>query len=149
MINKLQKLLPVILSTFKITSNLAVENLALRQQLAIMKRSSKKPSLRIRDRLFWVFLSRFWSNWKETLIIVKPETVVRWHKKGFKRFWKWKSRSKGPGRPKINPEIRALILKMAQANPFWGAPRIHGELLKLGIDIWPKSSVATVWCRIA
>jgi hypothetical protein len=100
-----------------------------------MKRSIKRPQLRSRDRLFWVLLSRFWSNWQEALIIVKPETVIGWHQKGFRLFWKFKSRRKGPGRPPISPEIRNLILKMAKANPLWGAPRIHGELLKLGIKV--------------
>ena len=69
------------------------------------------------------------------MIIVKPDTVVRWHKKGFKIFWKFKSLRKGPGRPPVNPEILDLVRKMAEANPLWGAPRIHGELLKLGIEI--------------
>jgi len=115
--------------------DLALENLALRQQLATMKRSAKRPRFRNRDRLFWVLLFRFWGNWQEPLIIVKPETVIRWHKKGFKLFWKFKSRQKRPGRPPVSPEIRDLILKMAAANPLWGAPRIHGELLKLGIEI--------------
>ena len=116
-------------------SDLALENLALRQQLAILKRPKKRPQIRTKDRLFWIMLSRFWSNWQEPLIVVKPETVIRWHRKGFKLFWKFKSRRKGPGRPPISPEIRDLILKMAKANPLWGAPRIHGELLKLGIEI--------------
>jgi transposase InsO family protein len=116
-------------------SDLALENLALRQQVAIMKRAAKQPRLRTKDRLFWVLLFRFWTNWQEALIIVKPETVIRWHRKGFKLFWKFKSRLKGPGRPPISPEIRDLVRRMAKANPLWGAPRIHGELLKLGIDI--------------
>ena len=115
--------------------DLVLENLALRQQLAAMKRSAKRPRLRNRDRLFWILLSRFWGNWQEPLIVVKPETVIRWHRRGFKLFWKFKSRRKGPGRPPVSPEIRDLILKMANANPLWGAPRIHGELLKLGIEI--------------
>ena len=100
-----------------------------------MKRSAKRPRLRNRDRLFWVLLSRFWRNWQEPLIVVKPETVIRWHRKGFKLFWKFKSRRKGPGRPPVSREIRDLIRTMAKANPLWGAPRIHGELLKLGIEI--------------
>ena len=128
-------------------SDLALENLALRQQLAAMKRSNKRPQVRSRDRLFWVLLSRFWTNWQEALIIVKPETVIRWHRKGFKLFWKFKSRRKGSGRPPISPEIRDLILKMAKANPLWGAPRIHGELLKLGIEISERtvSNLMTRW----
>jgi transposase InsO family protein len=117
------------------TAELVLENLALRQQLTTMKRSIKRPQLRCRDRLFWVFLSRFWSNWREALVIVKADTVVRWHKKSFKLFWKFKSRRKGPGRPPVSPEIRDLVRKMLEANPLWGAPRIHGELLKLGIEI--------------
>ena len=124
-----------ILFGFKRTFDIALENLALRQQLATMKRSGKRSQLRASDRLFWIMLCRFWSNWQEPLIVVKPETVIRWHRKGFKLFWKFKSRRKGPGRPPISPEIRDLILKMANANPLWGAPRIHGELLKLGIEI--------------
>jgi hypothetical protein len=100
-----------------------------------MKRSDKRPRLHNRDRLFWILLSRFWNNWQEPLIVVKPETVIRWHRKGFKLFWKFKSRRKGPRRPPISPEIRDLVRRMAKANPLWGAPRIHGELLKLGIEI--------------
>jgi hypothetical protein len=115
--------------------DLVLENVALRQQLNAMKRSIKRPQIRTKDRLFWVLFSRFWSNWQEPLIVVRPETVVRWHRKGFKLFWKFKSRRKGPRRPPISPEIRDLILKMAAANPIWGAPRINGELLKLGIEI--------------
>jgi hypothetical protein len=98
-------------------SDLALENLALRQQLAILKRSAKRPRLRSRERLFWVLLSRFWSNWQEFLIIVKPETVIRWHRKGFKLFWKFKSRRKGPGRPQFSSDIRDLVRRMAKANP--------------------------------
>ena len=121
------------------TSNLVLENLALRQQLAAMKRSIKRPQLRSRDRLFWILLSRFWSNWWQALIIVKPDTVVRWHKKGFKLFWKFKSRRKGSGRPPVSSEIRDLVRKMAKANLLWGAPRIHGELLKLGFEICERT----------
>jgi transposase InsO family protein len=135
MMKKLLKLFLNILLGPQKNSDLALENLALRQQVATMKRSIKRPQLRSRDRLFWVLLSRFWSNWREALIIVKPDTVVRLHKKGFKLFWRFKSRHKGPGRPPISPEIRDLVRKMAKANPLWGAPRIHGELLKLGIEI--------------
>jgi len=121
---------------FSITANLAMENLALRQQLAIMKRACKRPQFQPKDRLFWVLLSRLWCRWRHVLIIVKPETVVGWHRQGFKLFWKYKSRHKGGGdRSRINKEIRGLVRKMAKANPFWGAPRIHGELLELGLEI--------------
>lgn len=116
-------------------TGLVLENLALRQQLAVLQRSVKRPRLRRRDRAFWVLLSRVWTNWRSALTIVKPDTVVRWHRKGFKLYWRWKSRKRGPGRPPVSPEIRALIRQMAEANPLWGAPHIHGELLKLGIEI--------------
>jgi len=88
--------------------------------------------------MFWVLLSRVWSGWRECLHIVQPETVVRWHRQGFRYYWCWKSRA--PGRPKIDPEIRGLVRRICRANPLWGAPRIHGEWLKLGI----KVSEATV-----
>jgi len=136
---RLQKLFATILCRFKKTFDLALENLALRQQLAILKRSSEWPRLRPRDRLFWVVLSRIWSNWQEALIVVKPDTVVRWHRKGFKLFWRHKSRRRGQGRPPISPDVRNLIRRMAEANPLWGAPRIHGELLKLGIEICERT----------
>jgi len=98
-----------------------------------MKQSVKRPKIRMRDRIFWVLLFRIWRGWKDALIVVKPATVIRWHRKGFRLFWKFKS--KIPGRPRINPEIRKLVKKMALANPTWGAPRIHGELIKLGFDL--------------
>ena len=119
----------------RITSYLAAQNLALRQQLAVMKRTNKRPKLKTLDRLFWVLLSRIWSPWRKSLIIVKPETVVRWHRNGFKLFWKFKSKPKGQGRPHINREIYDLVTKIATANPSWGAPRIHGELLRLGFEV--------------
>ena len=116
-------------------TDLVLENLALRQQLEVLQRSVKRPRLRRRDRFFWVLLSRIWSNWRSALTIVKPDTVVRWHRKGFKLYWRWNCRKRGPGRPPVSPEIRALIRQMAQANPLWGAPHIHRELVKLGIEI--------------
>jgi len=114
--------------------DIALENLALRQQPAVFKRKCPRPRLRGRDRFFWVWLSRSWKDWPRALIIVRPETVVAWRRKGFRLFWTWMSRRKS-GRPEVSPAIRALILNMAAANPLWGAPRIHGELLKLGIHI--------------
>jgi len=115
--------------------SLMLENLALRHQLAVLQRSSLRPRLRPADRLFWVLLCRLWSDWTDALSLVKPETVVRWHRTGFTRYWTWKSRRNGQGRPAVSPEIRALIRRMAGANPLWGAPRIHGELQKLGVEI--------------
>ena len=90
---------------------------------------------------------RFWSNWQEPLIVVKPETVIRWHRKGFKLFWRFKSRQKGPGRPPVSPGIRNLVCRMVEANPLWGAPRIHGELLKLGIEISERTVSNLMPCR--
>jgi putative transposase len=115
-------------------SSLALENLALRQQLAVLRRSVKRPKLRRRDRLFWVLLKRYWDGWESRLILVKPETVVRWHHQGFKAFWRWKSRRR-PGRPLLAPEVIALIKRMAGENPTWGAPRITSELLLLGYQV--------------
>ena len=119
---------------------LAAENLALRQQLAILNRKVHRPKLHRRDRFFWAILSQFWKDWREVLIIVKPETVIKWRRQGFKLYWRWKS--KAPlGRPKINKEIRELIGKMSRENPLWGVPRIQAELRLLGFDL-AESTVA-------
>src|SRR6516162_10701693 len=112
---------------------IALENLALRQQLIVFKRRGPRPRLRKADRLFWLCLSKTWKGWRRALIIVKPETVVSWHRKGFRLFWTCISRRKRSGRPGMSRELRDWVWKMAEANPLWGAPRIHGELLKLGI----------------
>jgi len=111
---------------------IAAENLALRQQLGVLRRSAKRPRLRQRDRVFWVWLSRLWADWQSSLVIVKPETVIRWHRKGFRLYWGWKSRKQKPSRPKVDAEIRQLIRRMARENPTWGAPRIQSELALLG-----------------
>ena len=86
------------------------------------------------DRWLWVLLARVWAGWRTTLVIMKPETVVAWHRKGFRLWWTWKSRHR-IGRPPVPADLRTLIQTMAEANPRWGAPRIHGELLKLGVDV--------------
>ena len=115
---------------------MALENLALRQQLGILMRTSKRPRLRRTDRLFWVCPAKIWKGWKSVILIVQPETVLRWQRRRFRLYWRQLSQRKNPGRPKVNAEIRALVEKMATANPLWGAPRIHGELLiKLGIEV--------------
>ena len=114
---------------------LVLENLALRHQLAVLQRTAPRPRLRPSDRVFWVLLARLWHGWAEVVAIVQPETVIRWQRTGFRLFWTWKSRRPGPGRPAVAPEVRALIRTMARANPLWGAPRIHGELQKLGLEI--------------
>lgn len=115
---------------------LQLEVLALRHQLLVLQRSTRDRRLRLKpsDRVFWIWLSRLWSDWRNSLRIVKPETVIAWNRKGFRVYWSWKSRAKA-GRPAASREVRTMIQCMSLANPRWGAPRIHGELLKLGIDI--------------
>ena len=120
-------------SSFRFRRDLAFENLLLRQQLAVMKQSHSRPSISPADRLIWVLASKRWPSWRDTLLIVKPETVIRWHREGFRRYWARKSKRRG--RPKLDAEIKSLIRRLCWANPLWGAPRIHGELLKLGINI--------------
>ncbi len=133
MLKWLEIIVRTIVSTLCTQRSLAIENLVLRQQLAVLKHRHPRPRLTDTDRFFWVVLSRIWAGWRESLHIVQPETVVRWHRQGFRYYWRWKSRRRG--RPRIDPEIRQLIRRMCRANPLWGAPRIHGELLKLGIDV--------------
>jgi len=124
-----------------------IEILALRHQLAVLqRRTQKRPSLRTADRLLWVILSRVWERWRAALVIVKPETVIAWQRKGFRLYWRWKSRAGKSGRPCVSREIRELIRQMSSANPLWGAPRIHGELLKLGIQI-SQATVAKYMMR--
>ena len=115
--------------------SLVLENLALRHQLVVLQRTVPRPRLRPSDRVFWVLLARLWHGWAEVVAIVQPETVIRWQRTGFRLVWTWKSRRSEPGRPAVAPDVRALIRTMARANPLWGAPRIHGELQKLGIEI--------------
>jgi putative transposase len=114
---------------------LALENLALRQQLAVLSQQRKRPPLRRRDRLFWVVLSWLYTDWRSALVLVQPDTVVRWHQQGFRLFWRWKSRTKRVGRPPLDEEIIALIRRMARENPTWGSPRIQAELRLLGHDV--------------
>jgi transposase InsO family protein len=132
---------------FRSRAVLELENLALRHQIGVLQRSARKRcKLTQADRLFWVLLSRLWRDWRSALAIVKPETVVAWHRAGFRRFWTWKVRCGQPGRPAIPREVRDLIRQMCRENPGWGAPRIHGELLKLGFDIG-ESSVSKYMVR--
>jgi len=114
---------------------LALENLALRHQLAVYRRTKPRPKLRTMDRLFWVGLARVWTGWRQSLVIVAPATVLRWQRRRFRDHWTQLSGQPAGGRPPVNAELTALVRKMAAANPLWGAPRIHGELLKLGIDV--------------
>ncbi len=128
-------LLAVVRALLQPRSDLVLENLALRQQLAVLMHSGRRPRITRADRWFWVMLRRCWSRWTEVLIFVKPETVVSWHRRGFRRYWTWLSRRGRRGRPAIETNLRALIRRMAMENPTGGAPRIHGELLMLGFDI--------------
>jgi hypothetical protein len=112
---------------FRYRSQLALENLTLRQQLAVLRRKVVRPRLRHAERAFWVSLARVWDQWRSALILVRPETVLRWHRQGFRYFWRWKSR----GRPCVNPELIRLVRRMSRENPLWGAPRIRSELLLL------------------
>jgi len=108
----------------------------LRQQLTVLKRRRPRPALNLFDKLFWVAVSRLWSQWKQSIIVVTPETVVGWHRAGFRMYWRLISRVRGPvGRRPTPKEVRELIFRMVVENPTWGAPRIHGELLMLGFDI--------------
>ena len=110
-------------------SCLLIENFALRQQLAVLTAKRPRPRMRVADRVFWLGLRRFWPQWKEALVIIQPDTVVRWHREGFRKYWTWKSRRRSVGHPFTKAEIRALVRRMAAENLTWGAPRIHGEVL--------------------
>lgn len=120
-------------SSMKTQRMLALENRALRQQVVMLKRSVKRARPSTMDRFFWIAFASFVGNWRESLIALHPDTIVRWHQEGFRRYWARKSRR--AGRPVLDPEIRLLIRRIQSENVTWGAPRIHGELLKLGYDI--------------
>ena len=135
----LSALLASTLSVFRTRAALQLEIIALRHQLGVLQRSVKRPKLNRFDRFLWAWLCEAWSGWRSSLVIVKPETVIAWHRKGFRLFWTWKVRGGQPGRPAVPKDVRELIRKMCRDNPLWGAPRIHGELLKLGIDVGETS----------
>ncbi len=126
------RLLPFLIGGHR---TLALENLALRHQLAVYKKTVTRPKVRRSDRLFWVALSRVWAGWRQALVIVSPNTVLRWQRRRFCEHWTKLSGRPTGGRPPVNAEITVLVMRMAAANPLWGAPRIHGELLKLGLDV--------------
>ena len=125
---------------FRTRTDTALEILALRQQVTVLKRQRPRPPLNAGDRLFWTTLRRGWSRWCDVLLIVKPETVIGWHRAGFRLYWRWRSRSRG-GRPRITPELWDLIARLGKENPDWGAPKIHAELQRLGFTLaertWP------------
>jgi putative transposase len=119
---------------------LVLENLALRQQLTAMKRSTKRPHRQARDRLFWIAVARLWPNWRTAMVLGQPDTVVRWHRQWLRRRWTRRSRFRPEGRPPIDPHIRVLVHQMATANPLWGAPRIHGELRTLSVNVSERTA---------
>src|SRR6516165_1230266 len=134
-------------SSFRTREALQLEILAFRHQINVLRRSQHgRVRLRPADRFLWTWLLRLWPSWRSALVIVKPETVIAWHSQGFRLFWTWKSHQGQPGRPRLAKETRELIRRMSLANPLWGAPRIHGELLKLGIDV-SQATVAKYMVR--
>ena len=138
-----------ILRIVRTQRSLVLENLVLRQQLVVLKRKHPKPRLGPLDKLFWLGARRFWPQWKEALVIVLPDTVVRWHRSGFKLYWTMlcKVRKHVGGGRRISRELRGLIFQMVAENPTWGAPRIHGELLMLGFDV--SETTISRWMRRA
>jgi len=122
----------IISSIFKSRASLQLENMMLRKQIDILMRRQKRPLVHNRDRLFFVLLSELYTEWRKAFFIFQPDTLIRWHKHGFKLFWRMKTKNKG-GRNKMDSKLKALIVQMANENPLWGAPRIHGELLKLSM----------------
>src|SRR5258707_1195232 len=139
-----RSVISVVARRFRSRAVVELENLALRHQLQVLRRQRPgRLRLFIFDRLLWVLLYRLWPHCLEMMVLVKPATVVQWHRQGFRLFWRWRSRS---GRPSIDRKIRDLIRQMSSANPLWGAPRIHGELLKLGIEI-SQATVAKYMVR--
>ena len=138
MIEIILSVLAVVRVFLRSRADTALEILALRQQVAVLKRKRTRPTLNTGDRLFWTTLRRCWSRWRDVLVIVKPETVVAWHRVGFRLYWCWRSRPHR-GRPKIPDELPMLIRRLAQDNPDWGAPKIHGELLKLGFVVCERT----------
>ena len=136
MLDMLISIFTALRCTLRTRASLQLEILVLRQQLIVMQRSNRRRlRLRPSDRILWILLSRFWPKWQNSLLLVKPGTVIAWHQKGFRLFWKWKSRSARIGRPGVPKEIRELIRTMSASSFLWGAPRLHAELLKLGIEI--------------
>src|ERR1039457_3959659 len=148
MIDAVVLLVGAILRLFHGRRRLLLENLALRQQIAALKRRRPRPRLAVFDKLFWILARRFWSGWNQALIVVTPETVVRWHRAGFRLYWRAISRARRViGRKRISQEVRDLIFRMVAENLTWGGPRIHGELQMLGFDISERT--VSRWVRRA
>jgi putative transposase len=122
-------------------AKLSLELVALNHQLVVLRRTVQRPHIHNDDRLFWIVVSRIWKGWRQALIFVQPETVIKWHRQGFRMYWRWKSRGSNVGRPKLDKEIRDLIHRISDENPLWGVPRIQSELRLLGYEI-AESTVA-------
>jgi putative transposase len=146
MLPVISALLAFVVGLFRSRASLCLEHVALRHQLAVYQQTIARPRLRSTDRLFWAWLSRLWSGWRNALAFVQPRTVIAWQRTCFRNHWARLSRGTKPGRPVIAKEISELIQAMWQANPTWGSPRIVGELRKLGIDV-AKSTVETYRVR--
>ena len=146
---RLLRLIPALVTqVFRSRRDLLLENLALRQQLTVLSRRHPQPRFAVSDRFFWVILRRLWCGWKQALFLVQPETVVRWHRTGFKVYWTWISRHRKPaGRKCVSRELRQLIFRMVAENRTWGAPRIHGELKMVGFDVSERTVLR--WMRRA
>jgi len=148
MFSNIAVLTGTMLRVFRTRRNLLLENLVLRQQLTVFKRKRPRPRIAALDKLFWVLARRFWSGWKQALIVVTPDTVVRWHRAGFALYWRAISGARRVfGRKTISKEVRNLIFRMVKENPTWGAPRIHGELQMLGFDVSERT--ISRWMRRA
>jgi hypothetical protein len=124
---------------FKAKARLIAENLCLRQQLVVLKRRQARPLLRDADRRFWIFACQLFSGWYRSLIIVRPDTVVSWHHKGWKAYWRWRSQRLTIGRRRIELELRELIRRIAHENPLWGQRRIQAELARLGFEVCART----------
>src|SRR5215472_16239950 len=146
MIAVLRHLLGWLFVTFRSREDLILENLALRQQLLTLHSKRPRRRLATTHKLFWIALRRVWSGWKHSVVLVTPRTVVAWHRAGFRLYWRWLSRARRVGgRTPMSLEIQTLIARMAAENPTWGAPRIHGEMLKLGFRI--SEPTVSRWLR--
>src|SRR5512141_1625174 len=146
MMDLFKLILGVMASLFKSRAKLEAEILILRQQINVLgRRAPKRPQLNNTDRFLFVWLYHWFPSVLGAIAIVRPETIIRWHRAGFRAFWRWRSRNH-VGRPKVSAELRTLIGEMSRANPLWGAPHIHGELLKLGFEV-AQSTVARYMCR--
>ena len=148
MFSSLRHLIGWVIRALGSRKELVLENLVFREQLLPLHAKRPRPRLSPMHKLFWILLRRFWSGWKRPLVLVTPRTVVEWHRAGFRLYWKWISRTRAVcGRKAVSKEVREMIFRMAAENPTWGAPRIHGELLKLGFQV--SEPTVSRWLRRA